>query len=59
MKNLHNIEKSVFRKGEYVGYTEGPTVRIRKQGSYWLAVTKDRAIYTTTLAQMSKELDKL
>ncbi len=23
MRNLHNIEKSAFRKGEYVGYANG------------------------------------
>lgn len=59
MKNLHNIEKSAFRKGEYVGYWNGPVIRIRKKGKYWLAAAKGKTIYATTLEQMSRELEKL
>ena len=37
MKNLHNIEKSYFHKGEYVGYACGLVFRIRKCGKGWVA----------------------
>lgn len=33
MKNYPNIEKSAFRKGEYVGYCEGKIFHIRKSNS--------------------------
>ena len=33
MKNYPNIEKSAFRKGEYVGYCEGKIYRISKTNS--------------------------
>jgi len=33
---MNNIEKSAFRRGEYVGYGGGQVWRIIKQG-YWYA----------------------
>lgn len=42
MKNYTNIEKSAFRKGEYVGYCEGRVYHIRKShGGYWSARNRD------------------
>jgi hypothetical protein len=35
MKNLSNIEKSGFRKGEYVGYSDEGVQRIRRGGAGW------------------------
>lgn len=35
MRNLHNIEKSGFHKGEYVGYGAGRVYRIRKWRGGW------------------------
>ena len=32
MKYLHNIEKSAFRRFEYVGYGPAGTYRVRKHG---------------------------
>jgi hypothetical protein len=32
MKYLPNIEKSAFRRFEYVGYAEGRVYRVRKHG---------------------------
>lgn len=38
MKSFHNIEKSAFRRFEYVGYAAGRVFRIRKSGfGYWEA----------------------
>lgn len=34
MKSYTNIEKSAFRKGEYVGYGGGRVWRIKRVGSY-------------------------
>ena len=70
MKNLHNIEQSGFRKGEYVGYALGTIWRITRTNSTygnWLAIPRDadkvpresRAIYATRLADLSRELDSL
>jgi len=36
MRDLTNIEKSGFRKGEYIGYCRG-VWRIRKTNGEWLA----------------------
>ena len=35
MKSLSHIDKSGFRKGEYVGYTSKGCQRIRHNGSEW------------------------
>lgn len=35
----HNIEKSAFHKGEYVGYGPLGPFRIRKIGGQWVAHT--------------------
>ena len=44
MKNYPNIEKSGFRKGEYVGYSNGKVYRITKTNSSfgnWCAHNRD------------------
>lgn len=64
MRNIHNIEASVFRKGEYVGYGAGEVWHIRKTqfgGWKWaarIARSPDTAtLYGDTLAQVSKQLE--
>jgi hypothetical protein len=61
MKNLENIEKSSFRKGEYVGYANGVWAIRRANTSYgnWSAEKRDERnvrIYAHTLEQMSSRL---
>ena len=43
MTNLHNIEASAFRKGEYVGWraSDGQPFNIRKGWAGWRAVNRD------------------
>ena len=38
---MHNIEKSGFRRGEYVGYGSGTVWRIVKNGKLWNATARD------------------
>lgn len=65
MKDLPNIEKSAFRKGEYVGYGAGKVWRIRKStSSYgnWLAISQhepNRQVFAWRLADMSDNLSAL
>jgi hypothetical protein len=62
MKNYCNIEKSAFRKGEYIGYCEGRIYHIRKTNSSfgtWFAHDRDNyndQIYAFGLESMSKQL---
>jgi hypothetical protein len=62
MKNYPNIEKSTFRKGEYVGYCEGKIYLVTKSNSSfgnWFARNKDDfndQIYAFGLASMSQKL---
>lgn len=64
MKYLHNIEKSAFRKGEYVGYCNGAQ-RIVKLGQQWvcngLVSSAGTRMYAAaaTLKELSKILDGL
>ncbi len=57
MKSLHNIEKSAFRQGEYVGYANG-VWRITKQGMQWYAyrMREGNSMYAETLSEMSEKL---
>jgi len=61
MKNLLNIDKSAFRKGEYVGYCNGAQ-RIRKVGNQWQTYSlgsqagKFIPASAETLAELSKKL---
>ncbi len=62
MKNLTNIEKSAFRKGEHVGYADGVWAITRSNSSYgnWAARKRDdqRAptLFAFTLESLSKKL---
>lgn len=56
-----NIEKSVFRKGEYVGYAAGLVWHIRKDGREWLAIAQGSGLRLRlrmpTLALLSVALE--
>ena len=62
MKNLVNIEKSAFHKGEYVGYSNGVWLIRKTNSSYgnWSARHRDsnRAplLFDWTLEGLSKQL---
>lgn len=59
----HNIEKSAFRRGEYVGYGQGTVWHIRKSNSSygrWVAFDRDgklQAQYAFRLADLSPKLE--
>ena len=61
--NYPNIEKSAFRKGEYIGYCEGKIYRISKSNSSfgtWFAYNRDDyndQIFAFGLAAMSEKLE--
>jgi hypothetical protein len=72
MQNLHNIEKSGFHHGQYVGYSGGRVFRITKSNSSfgnWAArqqndvpgypAQQQPTLYAFTLAAMSAQLEKL
>jgi hypothetical protein len=62
MKNFPNIEKSAFRKGEYIGYCEGRIYHISKTNSSygtWFAHDRDNyndQIFAFGLESMSIKL---
>lgn len=62
MRNLPNIEKSAFRKGEYVGYAHGVWLITRTNSTYgnWIARHRDdprrQPIYGHRLEQLSERL---
>ena len=62
VKNYLNIEKSAFRKGEYIGYCEGRIYHISKSNSSfgtWFAYNRDNyndQIFAFGLAAMSEKL---
>lgn len=62
MQYLPNIEKSAFRRGEYVGYSGGKVYRVRKHGcGGWVrdgAHTTNSARYlrADTLGELSAKL---
>ena len=64
MKYLSRIEKSPFRKGEYIGYCGGAQ-RIRREGNGWqcysLASQMGRAVYVSapTLEALNAKLEIL
>lgn len=57
MKSFHNIEKSAFRHGEYVGYAYGLVFRIYRIKEGWIAVGNETLIERPTLALMSVALE--
>ena len=64
MKSYPNIDKSAFRKGEYVGYSEGKVYRISKSNSSfgtWFAYNRDNyndQVFAFGLESMSKKLQE-
>jgi hypothetical protein len=62
---MHNIEKSVFRKGEYVGYGGGKVWHIRKSDSSfgnWFARNQSNGneyFFSMRLTDMQKQLETL
>lgn len=54
MKYLHNIEKSVFSRGEYVGYADG-VWEISKSSGMWWAFHRERK----HPAQIARKLETL
>ena len=62
MRNYPNIDKSAFRKGEYIGYCEGKIYRITKSNSSygtWHARNRDDfndQIFAFGLQAMSDKL---
>jgi hypothetical protein len=64
MKNYPNIDKSAFRKGEYIGYCEGKIYHISKTNSSygsWFAYNRDNyndQIFAYGLAAMSEKLQE-
>ena len=61
--NYPNIEKSAFRKGQYVGYCDGKVYHISKSNSSfgtWFAYNRDDyndQIFAFGLAAMSEKLE--
>lgn len=62
MRSFSNIEKSAFRKGEYVGYSNGVWLIRKTNSSYgnWSARYRDNdrvpLIFGFTLEEVSKKL---
>ena len=60
MKSLSRIEKSAFKRGEYVGYANGAW-RIMRYGNQWRAWCRLHAdsvvLYADTLAEMDRLLE--
>jgi hypothetical protein len=65
MKNLHNIEKSAFREGQYVGYGGGHVWRIRRSnssyGNWWAQSTTEHnsQLWAWRLSDLSDKLSAL
>jgi hypothetical protein len=62
---MHNIDKSAFRKGEYIGYCARGARRIHRYSGGWEtyggpALLGDTDIHLTgrTLKEISKKLEK-
>ena len=52
-----NIDKSAFRKGQYVGYAIGKVWRIYKDANgRWHATAQGRIIFGATLRDVSEQL---
>lgn len=68
MKAFTNIEKSAFRRGEYIGYADGPW-RVMRSKFYlgakpvrWTAIhlgRKHSTLYGQTLTEISKQLSEI
>jgi len=64
MRSYPNIDKSAFRKGEYVGYSEGKVYRNSKSNSSygtWFAYNRENyndQVFAFGLESMSKKLQE-
>ena len=61
MKSFHNIERSAFHRGQYVGFADGAW-NIRRDGNGWMArpaYAKYPAFHRRTLAEVSAFLDTI
>ena len=60
MKQMHNIEKSAFKRRHYVGYGRGQTWRIHRDPSskWWTALSQQTPDCTSarTLGELSEKL---
>ena len=68
---MHNVEKSAFRRGEYVGYADGCVFRIQKANSSfgnWCAIAShgsnadkyaNRHLFAFRLRDLSAKLEAL
>jgi hypothetical protein len=59
MQSLHNIEKSAFHKGQYVGYASGLVFRIWRQDKWWVAVSGKHRLSAPTLGLLSVCLENV
>ncbi len=62
MRNYTNIERSAFRKDEYIGHACGLVFHIRKDGREWIAYALGsglRPIVCPSLAMMSVALENV
>jgi hypothetical protein len=59
--SLTNIEKSAFRRGEYVGYAAGLVWHIRRDGREWIAIAQGSGLrrIAPTLALLSVALENV
>jgi len=55
----HNIDRSAFRRGEYVGYGAGTVSRIVRMSGGWFATARDysAAIHAPTLSEVSSQIE--
>ncbi|CAB5238228.1 hypothetical protein UFOVP162_17 [uncultured Caudovirales phage] len=56
---MNNIEKSAFRKGEYVGYGGGLVWRIQRGGNGWYAHARGQMLCGVRLADLQNQLSSL
>ena len=56
---MNNIEKSAFRKGEYVGYGGGLVWRIQRGGNGWYAHARGQMLCGVHLADLQNQLSSL
>lgn len=66
VKSLPNIDKSVFHRGEYVGYAAGTVWRLRRgispRQAIWSATPRDPValpLYASTLEELSRDLGRV
>jgi hypothetical protein len=57
---MDRIDKSAFRRGEYVGYADGVWRIKRREGGGWIAMCQrdpsERFLFARTLASMNAKL---